>query len=563
MEHRSRSGGRILADQLAIHGVTTAFGVPGESYLPLLDALFDREQPIRFITCRHEAGAANMAEAAGKLTGRPGVCLVTRGPGATHAAIGVHTAFQDSTPMILLIGQVERGMRGRDAFQEIEYRDMFRPMAKWVAEIDSIERIPEFIRRAFSVAMSGRRGPVVLSLPEDMLFDTGVVQDAPPCEIIDQAVGHDVMERFHAMLSKARRPLMIVGGGTWDDDAKADIEEFARLWKIPTCCSFRRQDHFDNEHPLYIGHLPTDTSVAGEIADADLVICVGSRLSETASIGYTLFAHPSAHQKLVHVHPGVEELYKTLNPDLTINAAPAAFAAAAKGLQPERHRDISAAADRIAQERSAFQAAVPRQTPLDLQTVIRQLRDVLPPDAITASGAGNYSLWLHRFFRWTKNRTQLAPTSGAMGYGVPAGVCAAILNPQTPVVIVAGDGCFMMSSQEIATAMLYDARPIILVVNNGKYGTIRGHQERNFPARTIGTELRNPDFAAYARSFGAFGEVVEATDEFMPAFLRARAAGTAAVIELRISDDVLAPGQTIAAIRAASLAARAETASAH
>lgn len=552
MDIPRRTGGQIFADQLGICGAKIAFGVPGESYLPLLDALYDREQPIRFITCRHEAAAANMAEATGKLTGRPGICMVTRGPGATHAAIGVHTAFQDSTPMILLIGQVERGMRGRDAFQEVDYRDMFRPMTKWVAEVDSIKRIPEFIRRAYAVAMSGRRGPVVLSLPEDMLFESGMVEDLPPCEPAIQTIGSELMRRFRSMLSESHRPTMIVGGGNWDENTKTDIEVFATQWGIRTCCSFRRQDHFDNDHPLYFGHLPTDPGVAEAISRSDLVICVGTRLSEIASVGYSLFARPVAKQKVVHIHPGIEELYKTFSPDLAINADSASFAAAARCLRPSGARQISEAPDEFMGEGLTRSERPPRQGPLDLYEVVRQLQSALPSDAIIASGAGNYSIWLHRYFRWTKSKTQLAPTSGAMGYGVAAGIGAAILDPEKRVVIVAGDGCFMMSGQEIATAMLYEARPIIVVVNNGRYGTIRSHQERNFPARTIGTDLRNPDFAAFARSFGAHGEVVQRTDEFLPAFQRARESGTAALIELRLTDDVISPGQTLTAIRAAS-----------
>ena len=557
-ETRQRTGGEILVDQLKIHGVDLAFGVPGESYLAVLDALHDARDQIKFVICRHEAGAANMAEAYGKLTGRPGICMVTRGPGASHAAIGLHTAFQDSSSMILLIGQVGRDMREREAFQEVDYRRMFGQMAKWVAEIDDAERIPEFMNHAFALATSGRPGPVVLALPEDMLTSLAATPDAKPYKPVQAYPGPADMAEFRDRLAKAERPLLIVGGGTWNADAKRDIEAFALAWKLPTAVSFRCQDYVDNHLPIYAGDvgIGINPKLAERVRIADLLIACGPRLGEMTTSGYTLIEVPVPKQTLVHIHPGAEELNRVYQPAQAINAGLANFAAAAAQLAPPATIPWGDSAAEAHEDYLANQKSPPPPGPLDMVAVVEHLRDVLPADAILTNGAGNYTVWFHRFYRFAKWRTQLAPTSGAMGYGVPSAVAAAILHPDRVVLSLNGDGCFLMNGQEIATAMQYGAKPIFLVVNNGMYGTIRMHQERNYPARVSGTELHNPDFAAYARSFGAYGEIVTTTEEFGPAFDRALKSGRAALLELRLDPEALTPRQSLSQIRSAALAAR-------
>jgi acetolactate synthase I/II/III large subunit len=551
-----RSGGQILVDQLAIHGVDLVFGVPGESYIAVLDALYDARDRMRFITCRHEAGAANMAEAYGKLTGRPGICMVTRGPGAAHAAIGLHTGFQDSTPMILFIGQVDRDMREREAFQEVDYRRMFGQMAKWVAEIDHAERIPEFVNRAFALATSGRPGPVVLALPEDMLRDLVHTGDALPYKPVQPHPGAAEMAEFRARLAAAERPLMIVGGGTWSAEAKADIEAFATAWDLPVGVSFRCQDYVSNELPIYAGDvgIGINPKLAERVRSADLLIAAGPRLGEMTTSGYTLVDVPVPKQTLIHIHPGSEELNRVYQPALAINAGLGHFAAAARALPVPAAIAWSARTAAARAEYIENQQVAPPPGPLDMIQIIRHLRDTLPDDAIVANGAGNYATWVHRFFRFRNWRTQLAPTSGAMGYGVPAAIAAAILYPEREVLSVNGDGCFLMCGQELATAMQYRVKPIFLVINNGMYGTIRMHQERRYPARVSGTELTNPDFAAYARAFGAYAEVVERTEQFAPALERARKSGVAALLELRLDPEAITPKQSLSAIRAESLA---------
>jgi acetolactate synthase-1/2/3 large subunit len=550
-----RSGGQILVDQLVTHGVDLVFGVPGESYIAVLDGLYEARDRIRFITCRHEAGAANMAEAYGKLTGRPGICMVTRGPGATHAAIGVHTAFQDSTPMILFIGQVDRDMREREAFQEVDYRRMFGPLAKWVAEIDHAERIPEFLNRAFALATSGRPGPVVLALPEDMLRDIVAARDALPYQPVQAHPGADQMARFRSLLAAAERPFMIVGGGTWSAEAKADIEAFATAWDLPVGVSFRCQDYVSNELPIYAGDvgIGINPKLAERVRSADLLIAAGPRLGEMTTSGYTLVDVPVPTQTLVHIHPGSEELNRVYQPALAINAGLGQFAAAARALVPPTAVAWSARTGQARADYVENQQVAPPPGPLDMIQIMRYLRDTLPDDAIVTNGAGNYATWVHRFFRFRSWRTQLAPTSGAMGYGVPAAVAAAILHPNRVVLSVNGDGCFLMNGQELATAMRYQAKPIFMVVNNGMYGTIRMHQERRYPARVSGTDLTNPDFAAYARAFGAYAEIVERTEQFAPAFERARKSGVAALLELRLDPEAITPKQSLSEIRAQSL----------
>lgn len=557
-EDTLRSGGQILVDQLQIHGVDLIFGVPGESYLAVLDALHDAPDPMRFIICRHEAGAMNMAEAYGKMTGKPGIAMVTRGPGACHAAIGLHTAFQDSTPVILLIGQVDRDMQEREAFQEVDYRRMFGEVAKWVAQIDHAERVPEFMARAFAVATSGRPGPVVLALPEDMLRDRVKTKDARHYQPVQASPAACDMDRLADLLSKAERPFLMVGGATYSAAAKADMQAFAAAWNLPTGVSFRSQDFINNDLPFYVGDvgIGINPKLAARIKDSDLLIVAGPRLGEMTTSGYTLIDIPVPRQHLVHIHPGIGELGRVYQPDLAINAGLEPFAKAAAHLVAPETCRWSAWTEAARGDYEANQILTPPESPLNMVEIVRNLRDMLPDDAIITNGAGNYATWFHRFFRYRGWRTQLAPTSGAMGYGVPAGVAASLYHPERVVVSVSGDGCFLMCGQEIATAMQYGAKPIFLVVNNGMYGTIRMHQERNYPGRVSGTALVNPDFAAYAKAFGAHGEIVTRTEEFAPAFARARACGTAALIELRLDPEVLTPKQSLSEIRAASLAAK-------
>jgi len=539
-----RTGGRILVDALQINGVDTVYCVPGESYLPVLDALHD-VPGIRTYVARHEGAAANMADAYGKLTGRPGICFVTRGPGATHASVGVHTASQDSTPMILFIGQVDTGFAEREAFQEVDYRRMFGGMAKWVTEIQDLTRIPEVLARAFSVATSGRPGPVVVALPEDVLFASGVVQDAPPSRTAQSAPTVSDMDAFRALLAQARRPLMVIGGTGWDPQACADLQAFARACDIPVAAAFRRQDLFDNCAPNYVGQIGLGISpkLAQCVREADLVIAVGTRLSEVTSGGYTLVQSPVPQQTLVHVHADANELGRVYQATLPINSGMRNFAqalAASPALDVQWQSWTRTAREAYMAHSTA---SVPEIVPngVDLSQVVAHLSEVLPADSIISNGAGNYTVWVHRFYRYRQSATELAPTSGAMGYGLPAAIAAKLQHPEREVVCFAGDGCFMMYPQELATAMQYGAAMIVIVVNNGMLGTIRMHQEREYPGRISGTDLRNPDFVALARSFGAYGETVERSEDFPAAFARARAAGVAAVLELRTDPRQITP----------------------
>jgi acetolactate synthase I/II/III large subunit len=551
-----RTGGQILADQLQIHGVDMAFGVPGESYLGLLDALYDTA--IRYIICRQESGATMMAEAYGKLTGRPGVAMVTRGPGATNGAHGVHIARQDSTPMILLIGQVAREMRGREAFQEIDYRQMFGDMAKWVHEIDDPVRIPEVISRAFHTATSGRPGPVVISLPEDMLVETADCADAARYRASQPHPGPADMARLRELLAEARTPFVILGGGGWDAKAVADIQAFAERFDLPVGVSFRRQDYFDNGHSNYAGHI--GISVAPPLSDrvqgADLLILVGTRLGEASSRSYSLAGIPKPTQTLAHVHPGAEELGAMYAPDLPIHAGVRAFAAAARELAPV---ETAAWREQTGVAHKQYLASLqPKPTPgaLQLGEVVVWLREHLPRDAIVTNGAGNFCVWVNGYYQYRHFRSQLGPTSGSMGYGTPAAVAAKLVHPDRTVVCVAGDGDFLMTGQELATAAQYQLPVIWLIVNNGMYGTIRMHQERDYPSRVIGTDLKNPDFAALARAYGGFGETVERTEDFPDAFRRAEAAGTFALLELRVDPEAITPRLSVQQIREGALSQR-------
>ena len=555
MSTNLRTGGQILVDALRTHDVDTIYCVPGESYIATLDALFDASESIRLVTCRQEGGAANMADAYGKMTGRPGVCFVTRGPGATNASVGIHTAHQDSTPMVVFVGQVARSMSEREAFQEIDFRRMFGELTKWVGQIDDPARIPEYVNRAFRTAVSGRPGPVVLALPEDMQTERAEVEDGGRYQEVQAHPDPAALTRLGEMLAEARRPLVLIGGSGWTEGAYDDIHAFAETNDLPVAVTFRRQDHFDNRHPNYVGMVGLGLNPALEalIRDSDLLVVLGTQLTEIITQGYTLFAMPQPRQRLVHVSAGIAELGKVYQPALAINSGMAAIAAALRALPPVE--DPPWAALR-AQARAAYEAfCAPTQSPgtLNMAEIVRTLEALLPEDAIIANGAGNFSVWLHRFHRYRGFRTQLAPQSGAMGYGVPAGVAAAIRHPDREVVSWSGDGCFLMNGQEVSTAAANRcANLTFLVVNNGLYGTIRMHQERHYPERVIGTDLANPDFAALARAYGLHGETVTRTEEFEAAYTRCRAADTPALIELIVDPDAILPTTTITAMRQAA-----------
>lgn len=557
---RPRTGAQILVDQLLIHGVDTAYCVPGESYLAVLDALYDTREQIRLVVCRQEGGAAYMADAYGKLTGRPGICFVTRGPGATNASVGVHTAYQDSTPMILFIGQVARPFLERGAFQELDFGRMYGQMAKWVVRIDDPGRIPELLARAFTLATSGRPGPVVIALPEDMLRESAAVVDAAPYKTVQASPGAAEMARLREMLAASQRPMMLLGGSTWTARAVGDITAFAEANRLATASTFRRQDRIDNLHPCYAGDLAIGPSpkLAERVREADLVIAVGSRLNEIVTSSYTLFDAPRPRQSLVHVHMGVEELGRVYQPELPINAGMVQFAAAARALKPVDSSAWAASTDGVHKEYLEYSLPVSNPGALQLAEIVSSLRNQLPRDTIVANGGGNFAGWVHRFWRYRDFGTQLGPTSGSMGYGVPAGVAAALAHPERTVLSFSGDGCFLMNGQEIATAIQYGAAPIFFVVNNGMYGTIRMHQEREYPGRVSGTALTNPDFAALAHAYGLHGETCERTSDFAPAFERARKSGRAALIELRLDPEAISMRTTLSKIRETSLAAKAK-----
>jgi acetolactate synthase I/II/III large subunit len=552
-----RTGGRILVDQLGIHGVDTVFCVPGESYLAVLDALYDASA-IRLVACRQEGGAAMMAEAQGKLTGRPGICIVTRGPGATNASAGLHIARQDSTPLILLVGQVARDTEEREAFQEVDYRRMFGPLAKWVAQVDDARRLPELVSRAFHVATAGRPGPVVLALPEDMLVDEVETADAAPFVPVETWPGTVPMAALRGLLGAAQRPFLVVGGGGWDAEGVQRVEEFALANRLPVACAFRRQDRFGNDHPCYAGDLGlgVNPKLAQRVKASDLLIAVGPRLGEATTGGYTLLDIPTPRQRLVHVHPDPEELGRVYQPALAINASPRAFARAAAALPPVADPPWAAATAAAHEELAAWQKPPPAPGAIQLGEIILWLDRTLPADAIVTNGAGNFATWVHRFHRYLKFGTQLAPTSGSMGYGFPAALAAKLRHPDRVVLCVAGDGDFLMTGQELATAVQHRLAVIVLIVNNNMYGTIRTHQERHYPERVIGTALHNPDFAALARAYGADGAVVLRMAEFEPAFAKARAQSGPFIIELRVDPEALTIRQSLSEIRAEALAKR-------
>lgn len=549
MSQPAHTAARRLVDALVMNGVDHVFCVPGESYLAVLDALHDVRDRIRLVVCRHEAGAANMAEAYGKLTGRPGVCMVTRGPGATHASIGVHTAHQDSTPMILFVGQVGLADRGRGAFQEVDYREVFGGLAKWATEIESPERTTEIVERAFATALQGRMGPVVVALPEDILHADGGPAPLRAVEPARAALDPEALARIGERLANAERPIIILGGSGWTAEAASGLADWAETLGLPVALSFRRKDLIDNRRTCYAGDLGLgpNPSLIQRVRNADLILAIGARLGENPTQGYSLLDREKTGQTLVHIHPGPEELNRVW---------PAAIAAAA---------DVSLAANAIATlnpgrawshgteahaDFEAFIQPVAVTGAVNMSEVMGVLREVLPDDAIVTNGAGNFAAWLHRFFPHHGPKTQLAPTSGAMGYGVPAAVGAAIIEPERTVVNIAGDGDFMMLVQELATLRQYDARAVFVVVDNATYGTIRMHQERDYPARISGTDLKNPDFVALGRAFGLDAWRVEKTADFRAALEAAITAPNGGLIHLITSAEDIAPGRTITQLRA-------------
>lgn len=550
----ARTGGQLIVDQLVAQGVEHVFTVPGESFLAVLDALVDVN--INVTVCRQEGGAAMMADAHGKLTGRPGICMVTRGPGASNALAGIHISKQDSTPVIVFVGQIERGMREREAFQEMDYRAVFGQAAKWATEIDDAARIPEIVSRAFHVAMSGRPGPVVIALPEDMLVETASVSDAPRVDPIDSAPATGQMADLAKRLSEAKSPVAIVGGARWTPDAVKQFAEFAQRFELPVAASFRRQMLIDHEHPCYIGDvgLGINPELLKKIQNADLLLLVGGRMSEIPSQSYTLLDIPVPKQTLVHAHPDANELGRVYAPAVAINASPAAFAHELNALPTPTETPWAADTKRLHDSYLAWSNASNVTVPGELQMsgVMAHLQTVLPEDAIITNGAGNYATWIHRFHRFKQYGTQLAPTSGSMGYGLPAAVGAKRGQPDKMVVCFAGDGCFMMHGQEFATAVQYNLPIIVLIVDNGMYGTIRMHQEKHYPGRVSATFLQNPDFAAYAQAFGGYGERVEKTADFPAAFERAVKSNKPAILHLITDPEAITPTTTIAKLRAAS-----------
>ncbi|MFI4949336.1 MAG: thiamine pyrophosphate-binding protein [Alphaproteobacteria bacterium] len=554
------SGGQLVVACLKAHRVEMAFSVAGESYLEVLDALFDAPE-IHLVTCRQEGGAAFMAEAYGKLTGKPGVLLVTRGPGACNASIGVHTAFQDSTPMVVLVGQVARHQIDREAFQEVDFRKMYAPLAKWVTQIDMAERIPELLNQAFQVATSGRPGPVVVALPEDMLRDTAAVAPVGPYRAVRAHPGGADLAELRKLLATAERPIVLVGGSGWDDKACADIAKFLAANDLPACCSFRRQDIVDNRLPHYLGDLGTGAapSLVARVREADLLLAIGARIGEITSQSYTLLGIPDPGKTLIHIHPAAEELGRLFRPTLAIQSGMPEIAAALAALSPiPSPRWAAWRREARAEYEAGLQPSKLTDAPaLDLGRIMTWLRERLPDDAIITSDAGNFSGWPNRFLQYRRPGRQLGPTSGAMGYGVPAAVAAKLARPQSIVVGFVGDGGFLMTGQELATSLAEGPGPIILVFNNAMYGTIRMHQERRFPGRISGTNLKNPDFTALARAYGAFSAQIARTEEFAPAFEEAIAAKRAAVIELMMDPEMITTRTTLSALRRQAEAAKA------
>ncbi len=553
-----RTGGEILVANLLAQDATHVFCVPGESYLAVLDALYDVRDRLALLVCRNEGGAAYMGEAYGKLTGRPGIVFVTRGPGASNAAVGIHTAAQDSTPLIVFVGQVGTDFADREAFQEIDYRRMYGSVAKWAAQIDRAERIPEYVARAYRVAMSGRPGPVVLALPEDMLAARAQCADAPRVDPLAAAADPAQVKEARALLAAARRPFLLVGGSRWDADAHAALRAFAEASALPVGCAFRGQHLFDNRHPSYAGDvgIGINPKLAARVREADVLLAIGERLGEMTTSGYALLEVPAPAQKLIHVHPGSDELGRVYQPVLPIAATPGAFLAAMNREPPVDASAWAGAAEQAHAEYTGWQAPRPVPGSLDMWQIVKWLDERLPDDAILTNGAGNFATWLHRFYRFRGFRTQLGPYSGSMGYGVPAAIAAKALHPDRVVVSWNGDGCFLMNGQELATANQYGLAIVFVVVDNGMYGTIRMHQERHYPGRVSGTDLVNPDFAALARAYGLDAATVARTEEFAPAFERAAASGKPSLLHLKLDPQALTPNASLDQLRAQGIAAR-------
>ena len=541
-----RHGGKILIDQLEAQGASAAFTVPGESFLAALDGLHDSNR-IKTVICRQEGGAAMMAEAWGKVTGEPGICMVTRGPGAANAMSGLHIAQQDSTPMIMFLGLPGSGHEDREAFQEIETKSLFGSFVKWAAVIRETERIPEYVSRAYHTAMNGRPGPVVLGLPEDMLSAAGEAADAKPAKFAAPSPGMGDEAGLLAALGTAQRPLMIIGGPGWSRDVQKKVEAFATRFDLPVAAAFRFQDYMDNRHPCYVGHagIGLDAKLADAIRNADLLLVVGARLGEMTTSGYTLVDIPNPKSFLVHVHPSGNELGSVYSPDLPINATAASFADLLGRLPTPASKPWAAHRAALRQSYEGYVTPVTTPGAVRLEEVVRTVSDMLPDNGIITNGAGNYAAFVHRYTQYKGYRSCLAPTSGSMGYGLPAAIAAKLADPTRTVINYAGDGCFMMTGQELATAVQYGLDVVTIVVNNGMYGTIRAHQEKQYPERVVGTTLVNPDFAAYARAFGAHGETVLQTSEFRPALERALAARKPAIIEVKTDQEALTPRQTM------------------
>ncbi|EAQ26001.1 thiamine pyrophosphate-dependent enzyme [Roseovarius sp. 217] len=558
MAKNTRKGGQLLVECLLALGARHSFGVPGESYLAVLDALHDTAGRLDFTLCRQEGGAAYMAAAYGKLTGRPGIAWVTRGPGATNASIGVHTAMQDSAPMILFVGQVGTDMKGREAFQELDYRAVFGTMVKWAVEIDQVGRIPEIVARAWKTAVTGRPGPVVVALPEDMLTDVTEVRPlSGPGTYPEPEPGAEAMARARDMLAGAQRPLILYGGCNWTEAGRADLEEFAAGSDIPVVSVFRYQDQFDNHAPVFCGEAGVGMvpNVRRLLAEADVILAINNRFGENSTDGYTVFDLPEPKQRLIHVHGSDLELGKVYQPQLGIQAGPNGFVRALNAGGPVAGDWAAWRAEARAGYEAGFDLP-DLPSPVDMGKVTAHLREVLPADAIITNGAGNFAIWSGRFLKYGPQMRLLAPQSGAMGYGVPAAIAAKVMYPERRVVCFAGDGDFQMTCQELATAAQAGAQPVILILNNGIYGTIRAHQERTYPERVSGTDMVNPDFAALARAYGFHGERVERTEEFADAFVRACASPTGAVLDLVISPEALTPRVTLSQMRAAGLRKR-------
>ena len=557
-EMAGRTGGQLIVDCLKAQGVEHVFCVPGESYLAVLDALHDAD--IHVTVCRQEGGATMMADATARLTGRPGIVMVTRGPGATNASPGIHIAEHDSVPLIMFVGQIENGMRGRGAFQEMDYRAFFGSTAKWVTEIDDPARIPEIISRAFHVAMQGRPGPVIIALPEDVLIERAAVKPGPRVEAIEIWPGQTQMAELQKRIWAAKRPIMILGGSGWSEKAIASVTRFAERFEMPVVTSFRRAMLFNGDHPHYAGELGIgpNPKLKARIEQSDLIILVGGRMAEMPSQSYTLFNIPQPQVDFVHVHADAEELGRVYHPTLGINATPRAFAAALETLQPPQSIPWAAETKQAREDFLSWTDQPPRVPgALDMGQAMLWLRNYLPHDAIICNGAGNYAIWVGRFLRFRKYATQLAPNSGSMGFGLPASVGAKRQFPDRMVVAFAGDGCFLMNGQEFATAVQYDLPIIAVIVDNGMYGTIRMHQEREYPGRVSATKLKNPDFAAYAKAFGGYGERVEKTEEFGPAFERAVASGKPAILHCIVDPEAITPATTLTKLRETALAAKA------